>query len=68
MSLLFLLIEHQPMHNLLSANGLMIVMHQRCIAPTCQVFIQNLTLSIEYTYNAKRRQKNVSILLTPLSM
>ena len=31
------------MHNLLSANELMIVMHQRCIAPTCQVFIENLT-------------------------
>jgi len=45
MSLLFLLIEHQPMHNLLSVNGLMIVMHQRCIAPTCQVFIENLTQS-----------------------
>ena len=38
-------LERQPIHNLLSANGLMIVMHQRCIAPTYQVFIENLTLS-----------------------
>ena len=38
-------LERQPIHNLLSANGLMIVMHQRCIARTYQVFIENLTLS-----------------------
>ena len=43
-------LERQPIHNLLSANGLMIVMHQRCIAPTYQVFIENLTLSLNVSF------------------